>query len=127
MKRLAVVALLCSFAVRADELPAWANGTWAAGTWAAGIWGASAAPTTVEVPNVVGQADFATADGLLEADGLDGLEVEECSSAADGEVIRQSPIAGTLVDLGTIITVFTSSGVECVPVLRPRVGLGRGL
>lgn len=70
---------------------------------------ASLVPTT----DVVGQASFAAADALLEADGLDGTEVEVCSAAPDNEVVSQDPLAGSMVSLGAIVTVRTSNGVEC--------------
>lgn len=77
-------------------------------------------PTT----DVVGEADFAAADALLEGDGLDGLEgAAACSAAAEDSIIRQSPTAGTEVPAGTIVTVTASNGVACVISGRPGVRL----
>ena len=86
-------------------------------------------PMQVAVPNVIGQADFAAADAILEGDGLDGgTETESCSAETENEIIRQNPAAGVEVDLGTLVDVVSSSGTPCSgrPLsisLRERLGL----
>ena len=68
----------------------------------------------VAVPNVIGQASAAAADAILEGDGLDlGTNTVKCSSAAASEVTSQAPSSGTLVSLGTLVNVDTSSGTPC--------------
>lgn len=70
--------------------------------------------TRVDVPNVVGEASYAAADLILEALGLDaGTEIEQCSDAVNNSVVLQDPSAGTRVDIGTIVNLWTSTGVAC--------------
>jgi hypothetical protein len=67
-----------------------------------------------EVPNVLGQATSADADLILEGVGLDaGTVTARCSSATADEVIDQAPPAGTFVELGSLIALFTSNGTPC--------------
>lgn len=127
MKRLAWLALLFPCVLQADELPAFANGAWAAGSWADGIWGAADAPELVAVPSVIGQADAAAADAILEGDGLDlGGVTARCSAETEDEVVGQSPGAGVLVELGSLVDILVSNGEECVLSGAPGVRL-RGL
>jgi len=73
------------------------------------------APADIPVPNVVGEANFAAADAILEGDGLDlGAVTERCSAAADDEVVGQDPAPGAIVNLGSLVNVLVSNGVECV-------------
>jgi hypothetical protein len=68
----------------------------------------------VAVPSVVGEVDAAAADTILQGDGLDlGVETESCSAAADNEILRQNPAAGSQVDIGTLVDVVSSNGVPC--------------
>jgi len=83
---------------------------------------------TVAVPSVIGEADFAAADMILEGDGLDGAEQNPvCSNAPADEIVGQDPPPGTLVASGAIVAVTPSSGAECKGSsggLRPKVRLG---
>ena len=114
MRRLALAALLLvTPAFAAEDEPAWATGSWAAGSWAVGSWGDGEA-TSAAVPNVVGEADFAAADAVLEGVGLDGgTETEVCSAAADNEIVGQSIAAGTIVALDTLVNLRSSNGTPC--------------
>jgi hypothetical protein len=103
-----------------------ADGTFADGTFADGTFGGCVGSGDVEVPNVIGEASFAAADAILEGDDLDGSESSRCSAETVGEVIAQSPSAGLLVASGTVVSVTTSSGMECSGG-RPRRRLGLGL
>lgn len=68
---------------------------------------------SVEVPDVVG-LDAADADTALEAVGLDtGVVTMSCSLQPADEVLEQDPIAGALVDVGSLVDLETSDGVEC--------------
>lgn len=112
---LAALALLAFPALAAEEEPSWALGSWASGSWASGSWGVD--ENTVAVPDVVGEADFAAADLVLEGVGLDGgTETEKCSGAPDNEIIDQSIASGTIVALGTLVNLSSSNGVACPPV-----------
>lgn len=91
---------------------AWKAGSWASTSWADGAW--YEAGGDVAVPNVIGQANSAAADMILEGDGLDlGAVTERCSDAADDEVVGQDPAPGVLVDLASLVDVLVSNGVEC--------------
>lgn len=127
MRKLLALVALVPFAVQADELPAFATGTWASGSWADGIWGAADAPELVAVPSVIGQANSAAADSILEGDGLDlGGVTARCSAETEDEVVGQSPGAGVLVELGSLVDILVSNGEECVLSGAPGVRL-RGL
>ena len=77
----------------------------------------------VEVPPVVGQT-LNAAKQQLSAVGLDFSSSEEPSDRPAGEVIGQSPNAGTSVDPGSTVTLTVSSGPEETRVRVPSlVGL----
>lgn len=106
MRRLVLVAVcgLLSLAARADHY------VFAAGAFTF----VTDADTTVEVPDVVGEADFAAADAVLEGVGLDGgTETAVCSPAAASEIVGQNPQAGDFVELGTLVNLLSSSGTPC--------------
>ncbi|HEX5618635.1 MAG TPA: PASTA domain-containing protein [Solirubrobacteraceae bacterium] len=79
----------------------------------------------VTVPNVA-NADRAKAFAALENAGLKPEGASEPSdSIAEGAATRTDPVAGTVVDAGSTVTVFISSGPP--PLLVPQVvGLGVG-
>lgn len=85
-----------------------------------------AADTGVQVPTVTGEATSAAADAILEGVGLDlGVAADRCydrgTSPAVGEVIGQSPAAGTIVPLATLVNIEVATALECV--LRGRPGI----
>ena len=69
----------------------------------------SSGPSQVKVPPVVGLTSEA-ARQQLSARGLELSATEEESDRPDGEVIAQSPDAGTGVDPGSTVEVTVSSG-----------------
>ena len=70
---------------------------------------------SVAAPNVVGLS-LTDADTELEAVGLDtGVTTPRCSSEAADQVLRQNPLAGTVVPLGSSIDLVYSDGMECPP------------
>lgn len=72
-------------------------------------------PTTGPVPNVVGQTQMG-ADMALMGAGLQlGTVTSVADPAASGAVVRQSPVAGTVVALGSTVNLTLSSG-PTVPV-----------
>jgi serine/threonine-protein kinase len=77
----------------------------------------------VTVPDVAGHRQ-ADAFAVLERAGLRPEAATEPSRVvAEGAVIRTDPVAGTLVDDGSPVTVVVSSGPRPV-VVPPVVGLG---
>ncbi|HMT04384.1 MAG: PASTA domain-containing protein [Solirubrobacterales bacterium] len=79
----------------------------------------------VKVPPVVGQT-LNAAKQQLSAVGLDFSSSEESSSRPAGEVLTQSPDAGSSVDPGTTVTLTVSSGPEETTVSVPSlVGLSQ--
>lgn len=105
----------------------WAAGVWATTAWGDGVW-YEASAGTVAVPNVVGEANAAAADSILEGDGLDlGNTASKCSAATADEVIGQTPIAGTVVASGSLVDVLVSSGTECSALGGRKFGFGLGL
>ena len=79
--------------------------------------------TPVVVPDVVGEADFAAADSILEGVGLDGNELAaHCSSAAADEIISQNPAAGASVIPGSLIDLTPSTGIVCWDLTRIPIG-----
>lgn len=112
------IILLLPLPLSASETGSWASGSWASGSWANGSWASSETPepSTVAVPNVVGEASFAAADAILEAALLDGgTETEVCSAATNNSIVSQSPAAGTLVAEDTLVNLRSSNGVACPP------------
>jgi hypothetical protein len=87
-------------------MPAWANGAWASGAWAGTAW----AESGVTVPDVVGQSQ---ADGTSELEG-DGfvvaVQTAYSSTVAAGDIISQSPSAGSEVPAGSTVTITVSLG-----------------
>jgi beta-lactam-binding protein with PASTA domain/beta-glucanase (GH16 family) len=72
--------------------------------------GSSTPPTTVTVPNVVGQTQSA-ATSTLAADGLTSSVTQQCSATvASGNVISQSPAAGASVNSGSSVSLVVSTG-----------------
>ena len=73
----------------------------------------SSGPGQVAVPPVVGQTRNA-AEQQLSALGLEASFTEETSDRPEGEVISQSPDAGTKVDAGSTVELVVSKGPEPV-------------
>jgi serine/threonine-protein kinase len=69
----------------------------------------SSGPSQVAVPPVVGQT-LSAAEQQLSARGLEASSSEEESERPAGEVISQSPDAGTRVDPGSTVSLVVSSG-----------------
>jgi serine/threonine-protein kinase len=68
------------------------------------------------VPNVTGYTDTA-AIGMLTDAGFDySREYESSDSVPEGTVIRQDPLAGTMAESGTKVTIVVSQGKESVTV-----------
>lgn len=69
--------------------------------------------STTTVPDVVGLT-AAAADTALEAVSLDtGNVTSTCSAATSGNVVSQSPPAGTVVSQGSLVDLVTSNGTPC--------------
>jgi beta-lactam-binding protein with PASTA domain len=68
----------------------------------------------VRVPDVVGLDDQAALDALSDAE-LAGTVVQRDSDELQGEVISQSPAAGSRVARGSQVTIFVSSGAITIP------------
>ena len=73
----------------------------------------SSGPGRVSVPPVVGETKNA-AEQQLSAVGLESSSSEEASDRPAGEVISQSPDAGTRVEAGSTVDLVVSSGPEPV-------------
>ncbi len=73
----------------------------------------SSGPGRVSVPPVVGETQNA-AEQQLSAVGLESSSSEESSDRPAGEVISQSPDAGTRVEPGSTVDLVVSSGPEPV-------------
>jgi hypothetical protein len=85
----------------------WADGFWADDFWASGLWSAE---EPVTVPDVVGQSQ-ASATAEIEGVGLVVAVVTAHSSTVPaGDVISQSPIAGSEVSAGATVTITVSLG-----------------
>jgi hypothetical protein len=70
-------------------------------------------PTTVAVPNVVGQTqDVATTSIDAASLVLGTVSTQSSSSVPLGSVISESPMAGTVVNLGSAVNLVVSSGVQ---------------
>ncbi len=73
------------------------------------------APTTAEVPNVVGTTQ-AQANNILTDAGLNtNVSQQTSNSVPSGQVISQNPSAGITVALGTTVTITVSSGPPAPP------------
>jgi len=71
----------------------------------------STAPVLVMVPNVVGQTQTAAAAAITGAGLVAGTVTQQSSSAvASGDVISESPAAGTNVALGSAVKLVVSTG-----------------
>jgi beta-lactam-binding protein with PASTA domain/tRNA A-37 threonylcarbamoyl transferase component Bud32 len=84
----------------------------------------SSGPERVAVPGVIGQTRE-SAESEIENAGLDVAAQERESSEPAGEVIEQSPPAGTRVEKGSRVTIVVSTGEEKVQVPNV-VGLSAG-
>jgi beta-lactam-binding protein with PASTA domain len=129
MRRLIAIAVLGSVLAAPARADFIASGFFASGFVVDGFFVADGGSPQVTVPNVVGEADFAAADAILEAASLDaGTETEQCSAAPDNEVIGQNPIAGATVSTGTLVDLTTSNGVACPSATRrPSIQIGIGI
>lgn len=106
LRALVAVALLCiaHTGYACDSIVGWV-----------GVPLCQAAAGTVAVPNVIGEVSSAAADTTLEAVGLDlGVVASRCSAEALNEVVAQDPSPGVVVNLGELVDVLVSNGVECV-------------
>jgi beta-lactam-binding protein with PASTA domain/predicted Ser/Thr protein kinase len=68
----------------------------------------------VEVPSVIGLRDDQALARLASTE-LNGTVVERDSEEPGGEVVGQSPSAGTMVNSGSSVTLFVSTGAVSVP------------
>ena len=76
----------------------------------------SSGPGQVAVPSLADLATVDEAQALLAKAGLTLGKVEqEDAEAAPGTVLRSDPVAGTLVDPGTSVSIWISSGNLTVP------------
>jgi serine/threonine-protein kinase len=84
----------------------------------------SSGPQLAKVPVVVGY-QAATAEQQIRAAGLEPDVTEVTDAAPEGQVIRQTPSAGSRVDPGSSVTIVVSEGEETasvpnvIGVLRP--------
>jgi serine/threonine-protein kinase len=76
---------------------------------------ASSGPRLAKVPVVVGY-QVATAEQQIRAAGLEPSVTEQPDSAPEGQVIRQTPSAGSRVDPGSAVTIVVSEGEETAKV-----------
>jgi hypothetical protein len=88
-------------------------------------WTASFAAQTVAVPNVIGSSQ-AAASAAITAAGLTVGSITSASSttAPSGDVISESPVAGTMVIAGSTVNLVISSGPPpdtTPPVIVPQV------
>lgn len=71
----------------------------------------SLGPTTVAVPNVVGQTQADATTALTSAELVLGTVTQQSSTTvASGGVISQTPVAGTTVQQGTSVSIVVSTG-----------------
>ena len=76
----------------------------------------STGPGQVAVPSLADMGSVEEAQAALTAAGLSLGKVEqEDADAAPGTVLRSDPVAGTLVDPGTSVSIWISSGNLTVP------------
>jgi eukaryotic-like serine/threonine-protein kinase len=75
----------------------------------------SSGPELVAVPDVVGLSR-ASAEAALGDAGLDVVVEEEASEEPEGDVISQTPTAGSEVERGSNVTITVSTGLEEVTV-----------
>jgi eukaryotic-like serine/threonine-protein kinase len=75
----------------------------------------SSGPRLAKVPVVVGY-QAATAEQQIRAAGLEPSASEEADVAPEGQVIRQTPSAGSRVEPGSTVTIVVSEGEETAKV-----------
>jgi serine/threonine-protein kinase len=75
----------------------------------------SSGPAKVKVPDVVGQSSTAAQNALQQFNVKQ--KVDTTSSKPPGTVVRQDPVAGTLLAPGSTVTIFVSQGAQ-VPDVR---------
>lgn len=76
----------------------------------------STGPGQVAVPSLAGLATVEEAQVLLGKAGLSlGTVEQEDADAAPGTVLRSDPVSGTMVDPGTSVSIWISSGNLTVP------------
>ena len=75
----------------------------------------SAGPRLAKVPVVVGY-QVATAEQQVRSAGLEPSVSEEADVAPEGQVIRQTPSAGSRVEPGSTVTIVVSEGEETASV-----------
>lgn len=107
IRRLAIVVALLGVLAPASAEPSFVGFT-----GAAFIFGPESQSS---VPDVIGQANAAAADAILEGAGFDmGGVTARCSDAALDEVIGQSPAPGEQAEAGALVDLLVSNGVGCV-------------
>ena len=75
----------------------------------------SSGPKAVSVPDVVNQ-QVSAAQSTLTSAGLNVKQVTDATSTApQGQVTRESPVAGTSVSPGSTVTIYVSGGAVTVP------------
>ena len=86
----------------------------------AGCGGGSSGPAPVSVPNVVGDAQASAASALTAAGLTTGaVTMQSSATVAAGNVLSESPAAGTSAARGTAVSLVVSSGPP--PVAVPNV------
>ena len=74
-------------------------------------WTASFAPQTVAVPNVIGAIQAAASAAITGAGlGVGSINSASSTTVPSGDVISESPVAGTMVSAGSTVNLVISSG-----------------
>jgi serine/threonine-protein kinase len=80
------------------------------------------APPTGPVPNVVGLNKSGATDALAKAGFQAKVKIVD-SAKPKGEVVAQTPAGGTVIALGSLVTIEVSNGVPAIVVVPKVVGL----
>jgi beta-lactam-binding protein with PASTA domain len=72
-------------------------------------------PTTVAVPNVIGLTEGAAASSLGVSNLVLGVVTTATNAASVGQVLLETPAAGTVVPIGSVVTLTVSSGPAPLP------------
>lgn len=97
----------------------WAPGAWAPDAWAGTAWATQSSP--VEVPDVVGEPQASATAALQGAGFVVSVQTAYSSTVPAGDVISQSPQAGSMLAPGATVTITVSLG-EAPPAAQAATG-----
>lgn len=123
----AIAAILLSLWGAAVMAASFSSGSFSTDSFSTGSFDFGGGPAQVAVPDCTTSLTLgSTCVSDVEAAGLVATTTTGCSDIASGYVTSTDPAAGTMVDVGSTVSIRISNGSACAPAPGAVSGLGVG-